>query len=98
MAEEISYFKRIAPHLEKKYGGEKARAIMSKARERYGALVEENKDEPEEWHIHTQARIYPGIAMFDAMTGHRPRRNGGFHCRMLQMARGADGPESQGHL
>ena len=68
MAEEISYFKRIAPHLEKKYGGEKARAIMSKARERYGALAEENKDEPKAWHIHTRARIYPGIAMFDAMT------------------------------
>ena len=68
MAKEINYFKRIVPHLEKKYGGDKARAVMAKARERYGALVEENKDEPKAWHIHTRERIYPGIAMFDAMT------------------------------
>ena len=68
MAKEINYFKRIVPHLEKKYGGEKAQAIMSKARERYDAIVEENKDEPKAWYIHTRERIYPGIAMFDAMT------------------------------
>ena len=68
MAEEISYFKRIIPHLEKRYGREKAQVIMSKARARYNAIVEENKDEPKAWYIHTRERIYPGIAMFDAMT------------------------------
>ena len=68
MAKEINYFKRIFTHVEKKYGGEKARAIMAKARERYDAIVEENKDEPKAHHIHTRERIYPGIAMFDAMT------------------------------
>ena len=68
MAKEISYFKRIIPHLEKRYGREKAQAIMSKARARYNAIVEENKDEPKAWYIHTRERIYPGIAMFDAMT------------------------------
>ena len=68
MAKEINYFKRIIPHLEKKYGGKKTQAIMAKARARYEAIVEENKDEPKVWYIHTRERIYPGIALFDAMT------------------------------
>ena len=68
MAKEINYFKRIIPHLEKKYGVKKTQAIMAKARARYEAIVEENKDEPKAWYIHTRERIYPGIALFDAMT------------------------------
>ena len=44
MAKEINYFKRIIPHLEKKYGGKKTQAIMAKARARYEAIVEENKE------------------------------------------------------
>ena len=68
MAKEINYFKRIIPHLEKKYGGKKTQAIMAIARARYEAIVEENKDEPKAWYIHTRERIYPRIALFDAMT------------------------------
>lgn len=68
MAKEINYFKKIAPQLEMKYGRQKTRVIMAKARARYEAIVEENKDEPKAWHIHTRERIYPGIAVFDAMT------------------------------
>ena len=57
MAKEINYFKRSIPHLEKKYGGKKTQAIMAKARARYEAIVEENKDEPKAWYIHTRERI-----------------------------------------
>lgn len=41
---------------------------MAKALERYAAIVEENKDEPKAHYMHTRHRLYPGIAVFDAMT------------------------------
>ena len=63
-----SYFDRIVPHVEKRYGKEKAESIMQKAWKRFEELCEENADEPKSHYIHTRERIYPGIAMFDAMT------------------------------
>lgn len=68
MAKEIKYFRQIVPHLEKKYGVDMAQSIMAKALKRYAAIEEENKDEPKAHYMHTRQRIYPGIAMFDAMT------------------------------
>ncbi|MBR0172503.1 MAG: L-2-amino-thiazoline-4-carboxylic acid hydrolase [Lachnospiraceae bacterium] len=68
MAKEVKYLKQVVAHLEKRYGSEKTKAIMDKALKRYDEIVEENKDEPEVYHIHTWQRIYPGIAVFDAMT------------------------------
>ena len=44
MDKEVNYFKKIIPQLEKKYGGTKTLAIMAKARARYEAIVEENKE------------------------------------------------------
>ena len=63
-----SYFERIVPHVEKRYGKEMADSIMQKAWKRFEELCEENVDEPKSHYIHTRERIYPGIAMFDAMT------------------------------
>ena len=63
-----SYFDRIVPHVEKRYGKEMADSIMQKAWNRFEELCEENADEPKSHYIHTRERIYPGIAMFDAMT------------------------------
>ena len=69
MAKEVKYLKQVVAHLEKRYGSEKTKAIMKKALKRYDEIVEENKDEPEMYHMHTWQRIYPAIAVFDAMTG-----------------------------
>lgn len=68
MAKTVKYLRHIVAHLEKRYGCEKTEAIMSKAMERYEEILDENKDEPKEYHIHTHMRIYPAIAVFDAMT------------------------------
>ena len=67
MAKEVKYLKQVAVHLEKKYGTSKAQSIMERARKRYEELVEENKDEPKAYHMHTRQRIYPSIAVFDAL-------------------------------
>lgn len=67
MSKTVKYFKQITPHLEKKYGDRKAKAIRDKALQRYHELIEENKDEPKEYYMHTRQRIYPAIACFDAM-------------------------------
>ncbi len=67
MAKEIRYFRQVISHLENKYGKDNAREIISKARERYSELLEENRDEPKEYYMHTRERIYPSIALFDAL-------------------------------
>ena len=41
---------------------------MQRALERYDVLLGENANEPKAYHMHTRERIYPAIAMFDAMT------------------------------
>ena len=69
MAKEVKYLKQVAVHLEKRYGQTKAQAIMGKALKRYEELIEENKDEPKEYYMHTRQRIYPSIAVFDAIIG-----------------------------
>ncbi len=67
MAKQVRYFRQVVPQLENKYGKEKAGAIMEKALIRYADVLEENKDEPKEYYMHTRERIYPSIATFDAL-------------------------------
>ena len=67
MGKQVRYFKQIEAHLEKRYGREKTAVIMNRAFERYEKIVDENRDEPKAYHMHTRQRIYPAIAMFDAM-------------------------------
>lgn len=67
MAKRVRYLVQIVPHLEERYGSEKTQSIMNKALSRYDELVEENGDEPKACHMHTHERIYPAIAVFDAM-------------------------------
>ena len=68
MQTKIKYFKQISPYLEKRIGRTKTQAVMNKALARYAEIVRENKDEPKEYYMHTRERIYPSIAMFDAMS------------------------------
>ena len=68
MAKRVKYLVQIVPHLEERYGADRTRAIMQRALTRYDELLEENKDEPKAYYMHTRDRIYPAIAMFDAMT------------------------------
>lgn len=68
MAKRVKYLVQIVPHLEERYGANRTRTIMQRALTRYDELLEENKDEPKAYYMHTRERIYPAIAMFDAMT------------------------------
>ncbi|MBQ9044110.1 MAG: L-2-amino-thiazoline-4-carboxylic acid hydrolase [Eggerthellaceae bacterium] len=68
MAKRVRYLAQVVPHLEEHYGATKTQAIMQKALARYDELLEENADEPKACHMHTWERIYPAIAVFDAMT------------------------------
>ncbi len=67
MAKEVRYLRQVLSHLNKKYGEEKANEVMVKAQKRYDELLEENKDEPKEYYMHTRERIYPSIAVFYAL-------------------------------
>lgn len=67
MAKRVKYLKNIESHIEKKYGTDKAKVIMDKALKRYDEIIEENHDEPKSYYMHTIQRIYPAIAVFDAM-------------------------------
>ncbi len=67
MAKQVRYLRQVTPHLEDKYGAERTSAIMEKARKRYDELTDENRDEPREYYMHTRERIYPSIAVFDAL-------------------------------
>lgn len=67
MGRQIRYLRQVKSHLEEKYGNEKAQSVIRKAQERYDELVEENKNEPKEYYMHTRERIYPSIAVFDAL-------------------------------
>lgn len=67
MAEKVKYLDGIVSHLEKRFGAEKATAVIDKAWQRYAELIEENKDEPKAYYTHTRQRIYPAISMFDAL-------------------------------
>jgi len=63
-----NYLKKIVPFVKEKYG-EKADGIMEAAWKRYQEILDENPNEPKLVAMHTRDRIYPGIAMFDALTG-----------------------------
>lgn len=67
MAKQVRYLRQVNTHLEDKYGAERAHEIMEKALKRYDELIDENKDEPREYYMHTRERIYPSIAVFDAL-------------------------------
>ncbi len=38
---------------------------MEKELKRYAELIDESRDEPREYYMHTRERIYPSIAVFD---------------------------------
>jgi len=63
------YLKEIVPHLEEKYGAEKAEAIIAAAWKQFEAICAENADEPKAYDMHTKDRIYPAVACLRAMTG-----------------------------
>ena len=67
MSEKNRYLNQIVPHLEKKYGKAKTDEIMRFAWNRYHVICEENAEEPKSHYMHTRQRIYPAIAVFDAM-------------------------------
>ena len=67
MAKKVKYLAQIVYRLEEKYSKQKAQSIISKALKRYDEIILENKDEPKEHYMHTRQRIYPAIAIFDAM-------------------------------
>ena len=53
MAKQVRYFRQIVSHLNERYGSEKTDRIMDKALKRYDEILEENKNEPKEYHMHT---------------------------------------------
>jgi len=63
----LDYFKKVVPFLEEKFGSEKAESIMNAALSRYDQIVAENPNESKAVCIHTRERIYPSIALFDAL-------------------------------
>lgn len=67
MTKQVRYLRPVNTHLEDKYGAERAHEIMEKALKRYDELIDEKKDKPREYYIHTRERIYPSIAVFDAL-------------------------------
>ena len=67
MAKQVRYLRQVVSHLEERYGKEKAKVIMTKAQNRYDELIIENKNEPKEFYMHTRERIYPSVAIFDAL-------------------------------
>ena len=67
MSKQVRYLRQVVSHLEEKYGSEKVQAVMTKAQKRYDELVEENRDEPKSYYMHTRERIYPSIAVFYAL-------------------------------
>ena len=58
----------MAPFVEELCGKAASAAVISAAQKNYRALVLENADEPKVMWPHTRKRIYPGIAMFRALT------------------------------
>jgi len=67
MKEKCDYLDQAAPLVLAKYGSKK-QEIMDAAWKRYREIVQENGDEPKAVRMHTRDRIYPAIAMFDALT------------------------------
>ena len=75
MAKQVRYLRQVISHLQEKYGNEKAQAIMTRANKWYDQLISENKDEPKEYYMHTRQRIYPSIAVFNALLEEGIERN-----------------------
>lgn len=67
MAKQVKYLRQVVAHLDEKFGSEKAQAVIAQAVKRYDELIEETKDEPKAYYMHTRERIYPSIAVFDAL-------------------------------
>lgn len=57
----------MAVALESEYGEAFVSNVMDKAWKNYEKLISENKDEPKAMWVHTRERIYPGIAIFNAL-------------------------------
>ena len=56
--------------LKEKYSSEEVKTILKEAQERCEALFEENKEDSKALREHTFKRVYPGIAMYETLTGH----------------------------
>ena len=67
MMKQPKYLRNMVPELKEKYGEEKAHTILNHAQSRYEALIEENKDDPPAYFGQKRERIYPSIALFDAL-------------------------------
>ncbi len=63
------YLEEIVPHLEEKYGAEKAETVIASAWKHFEAICAENAGEPKAYEMHTKERIYPAVASLRAMTG-----------------------------
>lgn len=57
----------IKPFINKNFGAVKGHVIMEDALRNYRRLCVENADEPREMRMHTRKRIYPAIAVFQAL-------------------------------
>lgn len=56
------------PFVEELCGKDAAVSVIEKAQENYRELIAENANEPKAMYSHTRDRIYPGIALFRALT------------------------------
>jgi len=74
MKKTCDYLADIVPSIEELYGKEKCTEIMNDAQLRYNELLEENKDDSKKVRMHTYDRIYPAVAMFDALTNNGVER------------------------
>lgn len=63
-----SLIMETVPFVEKLCGKDTAVSVIKKAQENYGKLIAENAGEPKAMYPHTRNRIYPGIALFRALT------------------------------
>jgi len=63
-----TYLSKIKRFVKEKYGAEASASIMKEAWKIYVEIIEENGAQSKLVRMHTHERIYPGIAMFKAMT------------------------------
>ena len=82
----------MAPRLKERYGAEKAQDILKKAQKRYEVLLAENKDDPPAYSGQKRERIYPSIALFQALADAGMEREEaaafvtGYHRRLAERA------------
>ena len=68
------YIRKLIPDAYREFGKNKADRIIKNARVRYSRLCEENAEETKEVRAHTRKRIYPAVAVFQAMLEEKVER------------------------